>query len=92
MADLHEKLPALVVREDGTVLRLRKLPLRIRLLHRIEDYIDDIDWRHVAFKTLAYTYLAFILFIAWQILPIAGHWDRPGDADKVPINYQSFAR
>jgi hypothetical protein len=92
MADIAEKYPPVIVREDGTVMRLRKLPLRIRILHRIEDFIDETNWLHVAFKICAYTYFFFLAFLAWQVLPLPGHWTRPGDLDKIPIVYQDFPK
>lgn len=73
------------------ILRFRKIPLRIRILHRIDDFIDDINWLHVAFKICAFSYIAFLSFIAWQVLPLPGHWTRPGQADKIPITYQDFS-
>lgn len=92
MADVTEKFPPVIVREDGTIIHLRKLPLRVRLLHRVEDIIDDINWVHVAFKVCAFSYFAFFAFLAWQVLPLPGHWTRAGDADRVPIAYQNFAQ
>jgi hypothetical protein len=89
MADMQEKFPPVIVREDGTIIRLRKLPLRIRILHRIEDYVDDINWLHVAFKICAYGYAAFLAFLTWQVLRQLP-WS--GQSDKVPLAYQDFAK
>ena len=89
MADVNEKYPPVIVREDGTVIRLRKLPLRVRILHRIEDYVDDINWLHVAFKICAYGYAAFLAFLLWQIFK---QFVKSDETDKVPVTYQNFAK
>ena len=89
MADINEKYPPVIVREDGTVIRLRKLPLRVRILHRIEDYVDDINWLHVAFKICAYGYAAFLAFLLWQIFK---QFVKSDETDKVPVTYQNFAK
>lgn len=93
MADVSKKYPLIAgTREDGTVIRMRKLPLRIRLRHRVEDFFDDINWLHVFFKLCAFSYIAFLSVIAWQVLPLPGHWSRAGESDKIPITYQDFTK
>jgi hypothetical protein len=64
----------------------------IRLVYRVQDFIDDINWLHVAFKICAYTYIAFILWITWKVLPLHGHWTPSKQSDKVPIVYQDFSK
>lgn len=73
-------------------LRQRKFPLRVRILHRVEDFIDDIPWLHVAFKICAFSYFFLLCFITWQVLPLPGHWTRGGQSDKIPITYQSYTK
>ena len=74
------------------VLLKRKIPLRYRFRYRIEDYIDEINWLHVAFKICAFSYFFFLSFLAWQVLPLPGHWSLTDQFDKVPITYQNFAK
>jgi len=62
----------------------------IRLLHEAEDVVDDINWLHVAFKTVAYSYIAFILWITWQVLPLPGHWSTSASSDTMPMVYQDL--
>jgi hypothetical protein len=72
------------------VLYKRKIPLRTRIVWQIEDFVDDIDWMHILCKTILFGYFFFVCYIAWQVLPVRGHWTRPGQFDKIPIAYQTF--
>lgn len=72
------------------VLRRRKIPLRKRILYRIEDFVDDISWRHVLFKGFAYSYFLFLAVIAFQVMPFPGHWVRSTQPHKFPIIYQNL--
>jgi hypothetical protein len=83
----------IAVSEDGTILRLRKIPFHRRLLYRVEDFIDDVNWLHIAFKICAFSYLLLLSLIAWQVLPLPGHWSRGTEVEttKLRIPYQDFA-
>lgn len=65
-------------------------PFYIVLAHKVEDLIDDINWLHVAFKICAFTYIGFIVWITWHVLPLPGHWDVGRQSDKIPIQYQDL--
>jgi hypothetical protein len=83
----------IAVSEDGIILRLRKIPFHRRLLYRVEDFIDDINWLHIGFKICAFSYLLFLSIIVWQVLPLPGHWSRGTEVEttKLRIPYQDFA-
>ena len=71
----------------------RKRPsILIRLAWRIEDAVTDINWKHVAYKTCAFSYLALMMWVSWWVLPIPGHWPsfERAQSDKVPIKFQDF--
>lgn len=75
------------------VLQPRRRPsLLIKLAWRVEDAITGINWKHVTYKTCAFSYLAFMMWMTWLVLPLRGHWPiiQIKQSDKVPIVYQDF--
>ena len=92
MSGVPEKEP---LTEQTQSTNHRKRPsLLIRLAWRIEDAMTDLKWKHVAYKTCAFSYLALMMWICWWVLPIPGHWpsfDR-AQSDKVPIKFQDFLK
>jgi hypothetical protein len=71
--------------------QLRKKPsLFLRLAWIVEDFFGEINWKHVAFKITAFTYLGIMAWITWWVLPIEGHWPTFmfKQSDRVPITYQ----
>ena len=73
----------------------RKRPsLLIRLAWATEDAVTDINWKHVAYKTCAFSYLALMMWVCWWVLPIPGHWPsfERAQPDKVPIKFQDFLK
>ncbi|RMZ79846.1 hypothetical protein DV737_g3257, partial [Chaetothyriales sp. CBS 132003] len=78
--------------QEGPRRMLHKRPSRLRRLSwKVVDAYDNTNWLHIAFKVFAYTYIALNLWVAWQILPLAGHWDPPVQSDKVPFVYQDHS-
>jgi hypothetical protein len=70
----------------------KRPPLLVKFAWWMEDAITDIRWMHVGYKTLAYSYLAFMFWVLWQVLPVPGHWPslKSVRSDKIPIFYQDF--
>jgi hypothetical protein len=66
----------------------RSPPLSRRIIWRILDAWDNINWLHIAFQICAYTYIAFILYITWKVLPVPGHWSSDVQSNRIPIVYQ----
>jgi hypothetical protein len=54
--------------------------------------LQDLNIYHFAFKTVAYSWLAFIAWMAWKISPFSGAWTLPQRTDKVPIRGSNIAR
>lgn len=54
--------------------------------------LQDINIYHFAFKTMAYTWLAFMIWIAWKISPFSGAWTLPRRTDRIPIRQTNIAR
>ncbi|RMZ89548.1 hypothetical protein DV736_g3217, partial [Chaetothyriales sp. CBS 134916] len=78
--------------QEGPKRMPGKRPSRLRRLSwKVFDAYDNTSWLHIAFKASAYTYVALNLWIAWQILPLPGHWDPPVQSDKVPYVYQNHS-
>ena len=68
------------------------VPFYTRLRYKIEDFVDEINWLHIAFKSCAYLYITVIAYITWMILPINGHWTPKIQSDKVPVIYQDHSK
>ena len=58
----------------------------------LENFLVETNWKHVAFKLCAYTYLAFILWITWHIAPFSKHWIISRQNDGIPIVHQDFTK
>jgi hypothetical protein len=54
--------------------------------------LQDFNIAHFAFKTMAYTWLAFMIWVAWKISPFSGSWTLPQRTDRVPIRQSNIAR
>jgi hypothetical protein len=54
--------------------------------------LQDFNIYHFAFKTVAYSWLAFIVWMAWKISPFSGAWTLPQRTDSVPIRWNNIAR
>ncbi|KAK5045608.1 hypothetical protein LTR84_008977 [Exophiala bonariae] len=63
-----------------------------RLTDKLEDLVDESNWLHWAYKAVAYSYLAFILWLITFILPIQSNWSTPQQSDRVPVVYQSLEK
>lgn len=62
------------------------------LLPVLENFIVETNWKHVAFKLCAYSYLGLILWLTWHVCPFSKLWVVHRQADRVPIIRQDFAK
>ena len=89
----EEKLLQTEIEAQRPSLRQRTtVPFHTRIRYKIEDFVDEINWLHVAFKTCAYVYIAVIAYITWMILPINGHWAPKTQSDKLSVHYQDYSK
>jgi hypothetical protein len=65
---------------------------RSSLKNKAIDALQDFNIYHFAFKTVAYSWLAFIAWIAWKISPFSGAWTLPQRADRVPVLQSNVVR
>jgi hypothetical protein len=84
--------------EDGSTdyildVERPKQPSRlIKLAWMLEDAISNTNWRHVTYKTCAISYFSLLMWVAWCILPLPGHWPKfeSIQSDKLPVQYQDY--
>lgn len=67
-------------------------PYLTRVLDKLEDLVDELNWLHLAYKAVAYSYLAFVLWLISFILPFPSNWSRLQQSDRVPIVYQDLKK
>jgi hypothetical protein len=65
---------------------------RDSLKNKAIDALQDLNIYHFAFKTVAYSWLAFIAWMTWKISPFSGAWTLPQRTDRVPIRQNNVAR
>jgi hypothetical protein len=71
---------------------VNRRPYLARVTDKLEDLVDELNWLHLAYKAVAYSYLAFVLWLISFILPFPSNWSRPQQSDRVPIVYQDLKK
>jgi hypothetical protein len=72
---------------------IRRRPFLTRFLHNLEDLIDEVNWRHVAYKAVAYSYLLLILWLISFILPFRSNWSiSPEHSGELSMVYQDLTK
>lgn len=67
-------------------------PYLTRLMDKLDDLVDELNWLHLAYKAVAYTYLALILWLISFVLPTQSNWSKPQQSDRVPIVHQDLEK
>ncbi|EXJ77187.1 hypothetical protein A1O3_10345 [Capronia epimyces CBS 606.96] len=70
---------------DGMVVRFRH-PFYRRAGHRIQDVLDDFNLPRVCYKIVASTYVLFMVWGFYLILPLPGHWSPKAQPDASAIS------
>jgi len=71
---------------------MKRRPFLARLLDRLEDLIDELNWLHLAYKAVAYSYLAFILWLISFVLPFPSNWSKPQQSDRLRTAHQELKK
>lgn len=83
--------PSGIEKQDSSRQRVTA-PLITRIGWKLEDFLEEINWLHVAFKLCAYTYISLIAYLTWWILPINGHWNPSGQSDRLSVTQTDFEK
>lgn len=67
-------------------------PYMARLMDKVDELVDELNWLHLAYKAVAYTYLALILWLISFVLPTQSNWSKPQQSDRVPIVHQDLEK
>lgn len=67
-------------------------PYLARVIDKVEDLVDELNWLHLAYKAVAYSYLAFVLWLISFILPFPSNWSRPQQSDRIPVVHQDLKK
>ncbi|KAI1613441.1 hypothetical protein EDD36DRAFT_465565 [Exophiala viscosa] len=62
----------------------------LRLTFRVQDLIDSFSWIRFVYYLCSYSYFCLMMYLAYVVLPLPGHWDTKYQSDKVPMVYQDF--
>ena len=65
---------------------------RVTLKSKAFDALQGVNIYHIGLKTLAYTWLALMLWFAWKITPFSGAWTLSQRNDRIPIRQSNIAR
>lgn len=71
---------------------VNRRPFLVRVLDRLEDLVDELNWLHLAYKLVAYSYLAFIFWLISFVLPFPSNWSKQQQSDRVPIVHQELKK
>ncbi|KAK4941969.1 hypothetical protein LTR10_018150 [Elasticomyces elasticus] len=62
----------------------------LRLIFKVQDLIDSFSWIRFIYYLCSYSYFCLMMYLAYIVLPLPGHWATTTQSDKVPISYQEF--